>query len=90
MARPIDFPESNVVWKGYPAEGNRPEVEDLPVLREGNHSVSCWELTEEERAVVAETGLMYAIVLTAKHPPIALTPIKPFAKPEDVDAEVGE
>jgi len=55
----------------------------LPVFTNGKICVSCWKLTEEERAQVAETGILYIGVLTGMptQPPVKIWGTDPFKIP---------
>lgn len=62
--KPVDFPESNVVY----AE-DQDEYLDLPVHRTADGVVtSCWKLTIWERLRVLFTGRLYFSVLTFNEP----------------------
>lgn len=78
MARIVEFPECNFVWKGWPAGDGRTEVLDMACYRDPEQTVSCWELTDEEREEVARTGKVWLHVLTQRHPPVLVTGLKPF------------
>lgn len=69
--RPIRTDTCNCILKGSG------DVQDLPVTRleydDGTHAVeSCWELSEEERQRILETGKVYFLCLGNTHPPIVL------------------
>lgn len=73
MATPIAFPKANFVWTGPTSE-----IGDLPVFRDGQVSISCWELTEEELAEVAATGRVWLNV-QGEHPPSSISGDYPFS-----------
>ena len=51
---PIKFPQANMVY----AE-NQPPFLPLPCYRNKEETISCWKLTPEELAKVAETGILW-------------------------------
>lgn len=70
--KPIKFPEQNVVY----GENQRPTYEPLPAYRSPEGQViCCFELSEEERQRVAETGQVWLSLLTFNRPlqPVYLT-----------------
>ena len=81
MAEPVNFPEANTVWKGWPSDETRPEVADLPAHRHELGTVSCWKLTDEEKAEVARTGVVWLHVFGNQHPPVAACGTSPFLPP---------
>jgi hypothetical protein len=87
MATPVDFPEKNDVLKAQP--GTEAWVRDLPIFRQGlsftadgqrldQCTVSCWQLTPEEQAEVARTGVVYFQAFGRTHPPISVHGLSPF------------
>lgn len=75
---PIKFEGANVVYGA-----NQPEYKPLPAEKRGNprtgEVVTCWELTDEEKALISLTGEIYVSVLTFGNPlqPIIVSAIKP-------------
>lgn len=69
--KPKEFPEANVVYgKG------QPEYKPLPAHKtEEGQAVFCFELDEEERKRIAETGEIWISLLTFNQPlqPIFIT-----------------
>ena len=63
MGSPAAFPESNAVWKGWPAAVGRPEVLDLPSYRQGAETITCWEFTPEEIVEIISTGHVWLHVV---------------------------
>ena len=59
----------NLVLQGNPDQG----VCDLLVHRNHEGFISCWQLTEEELKMIAETGKIYIQVCGSGHPPIAVS-----------------
>uniref|UniRef100_A0AB74UIF3 Uncharacterized protein n=1 Tax=Caulobacter phage BL57 TaxID=3348355 RepID=A0AB74UIF3_9VIRU len=57
MATPRNFAGANKTWN--PAPGNEDTVAPLHTYTGPEGVISCWELTPAERAVVAETGLIW-------------------------------
>ena len=64
MAEPIDFEQSNRSWYGYGDTG------DLPVYQEGDQSISCWQLTEDELKEISQTGMIWLRVWAGNHPAV--------------------
>lgn len=64
------------------------ECGPLPVHDAGEALVSCWQLTEEERAEVARTGVVWLWVFGRGTPPVAVEGRSPFDPP--VDALLAE
>lgn len=72
MARAVPFPGSNF-YLGAPRGADN--VEGMPTFTNGNCSVSCWELTEDELAEVARSKRIFISVLSGKtQPPVFLAP----------------
>lgn len=82
--KPVKFPEVNAVF----GEG-QPQYEPLPVcLSPEGQVISCWELSEDEKARVAETGQIWLSHLTFNRPlqPVFMTTDKTdLIKPAAVD-----
>lgn len=69
--KPIEFPEQNVVYGE-----NQPEYDPLPAHKTAEGQVvTVWQLSDEERKHIAETGLLYFSQHTFNHPiqPVFLT-----------------
>ena len=77
MGHPATFPESNTVWKGWPAKKGREAVGDLPSFREGDRTISCWKLTPWERLRVLFTGRVWLHVI-GNQPPVCVQGHYPF------------
>lgn len=78
MGKPIQFPEQNFVWKGWPADDTREEVNDLPAYRHGDgETISCWRLSWRERVLIFLTGLTWLRV-QGEHPPVNVDGQTPF------------
>lgn len=76
---PVKFPEVNATF----GEG-QPQYEPLPVLLyPDGQAVSCWQLSEEEKACVAETGQIWLSQLTFNRPlqPVFMTVYKADLSP---------
>ena len=72
MAEPKEFPEANAKWWG-PGD-----VSDLPAYRdESDQNISCWQLTDEEQAEVASTGIVWLHVW-GQHPAVFVSGHSPF------------
>lgn len=71
--KPIKFPEQNVVF----GENQQPLYEPLPAYRARTckQVICCFELTDEEKQRVAETGHIWLSVLTFNYSlqPVYLT-----------------
>jgi len=77
---PISFPQVTKVFTA--PEGVSPEdCGSLPVHDTGQALVSCWQLTEEERAEVARTGVVWLWVFGRGTPPVAVEGRSPFDPP---------
>lgn len=83
--KPVDFDEAN---KRMVADG----CGDLPVFHEHDAFISCWEVTEEQLAVIAKTRRIWLGVLGKGQPPVWLTVELPFRPewPEVVQTNEGE
>lgn len=69
--KPVIFPEANALY----GEG-QPQYKPLPVLLfPDGQIISCWQLSEEEKARVAETGQIWLSQLTFNNPlqPVFMT-----------------
>lgn len=88
---PIKFPEHNATF----GEG-QPQYNPLPVLLfPDGQVVSCWQLSEAEKARVAETGQIWLSQLTFNRPlqPVFMTTDKDeliFYNPADTQPQEGE
>lgn len=75
---PIKFEGANVIYGA-----NQPEYKPLPAESRGNPKtgevVTCWKLSDEEKALIQMTGEIYVSVLTFGNPlqPILVSAIKP-------------
>lgn len=68
--KPIKFDGSNVVF----AE-DQPEYEPLPAKKDSDGTITtCWELTPEEREIIANGGNLWLRILTFNKP---LQPVCP-------------
>ena len=76
--KPTDFEEQNAVLAK-----NQPQYRPLPVHVVGDPSgtvISRWELTDEEKQQILETGVIWCSAMTFGHPlqPQLLSTEKPF------------
>jgi hypothetical protein len=79
---PVMFPESNFVL-GKPAEMTHDECVPLPVWRDGQQCISCWQLTDAELAEIVKTKRVYLSCITGwSQPPVWLAIKNPFTTPE--------
>ena len=82
MAKFVEFPEANMVWKG---DGK--DVGDLPAHRTevplsggtGTLSISCWELSPDELAEVQRTGQVW-LHSYGRHQPVLIMGTCPFQR----------
>ena len=77
MAKPVQFPEQNFVWKGWPADDTRGGVGDLPAYRHDGETISCWRLNWRERFRIFWTGLSWLHV-QGDQPPVYVGGNSPF------------
>lgn len=70
------FPQANLTLKAPP--GQEEHVYDLPVWTDGEHCLSRWEPTPEERAAVAAGGPVWLWVVGSTHPPLCVSAANPF------------
>lgn len=86
MAKGIEFPESNHIWHGWPAdeETGREEVYDLHTWISPDHSrsISCWKLTWRERLYAFFRGHVWLTVV-GRHPPVCITAEQMFRPPKE-------
>ena len=89
MADTIDFPRSNIVWRGWEAKGQRQGVDDLHAYRDLDAdpntdrawtTISCWQLSNDEMAEIAKTGRVWLYVMGGRHPPVAVSGTDPFKR----------
>lgn len=76
---PIEFPEQNGCL-GKPESMSDEECTPLPVYRDGNQCVSCWQLSDEEIIrLIQNDGKIYLCVLSGiTQPPVWLAVDNPF------------
>lgn len=60
-----------------------PNCGDLPVFHGEGHFISCWELTEEQIRLIAETKRIWLGVKAEGHPPVWLTLAYPFVNVDE-------
>ena len=70
----VDFPESNAVLRGGPADkyGTADDVADLPIWRGEGRVISCWRLSFWERMIVLFRGRVWLHVAGSTHPPVCV------------------
>lgn len=86
MASPADFPQQNGVFGAPP--GHEGTVEALPIHRSPYPDgtpviISCWHLSEAERAEVARTGKVWLHVWGRTHAPVYVGGESPFVQDAD-------
>lgn len=72
----VEFPEQNIVFAK-----DQPDYLPLPAYKHDDKegtTITCWELTEEEKAEIAKTGKVWLRTLTFNQPlqPVMLSAIK--------------
>lgn len=80
--RPIGFKEANGTLGGGPPGkfGTGVEVGDLQVHKTGEYIISCWEPSDDERALIAAGGPVWLRVMGAvTHGPVDITAKDVFA-----------
>lgn len=86
---PIEFEGANAVL-GAPA-GLENEVAPLPVFRDGENCVSCWAMTDDERAIVAATGKVWLNVwFGGSQPPVSIMATCPLVRAEALTPQPDE
>lgn len=70
---PVNFEDMNCIFKA-------PGCGDLPALKTEKHIISCWEMTEAEKAEFAKTGKIYLSVMGNIHPPVSLYVDRPYIR----------
>lgn len=77
--KPINFPEQTDVL-GKPQDMTDEECTPLPVFRNGQQCVSCWQLSDEEIIqLIQNDGKLYLSVLSGwTQPPVWLAVENPF------------
>lgn len=78
MAEPIPFLGQTNIFGG---EG----LLNLPAFNNGVETISCWRLTEAEKARVAETGEVWHSVRSGEAPPAAMISGLPLMQAQDID-----
>lgn len=68
MGVPTTFPGANIILTA--PDGMEEQVADLPVFRNGQFSVSAWELSDEELEEIIRTRRVHVAILGQSHPPI--------------------
>lgn len=71
--KPVNFEDANCVFTA-------PNCGDLPALKTENHIVSCWEMTEKEKAEFLKTGKIYLSVMGNIQPPVSLYVDRPYIR----------
>lgn len=92
--KPVIFPEVNALYGA-----GQPQYEPLPAAQtEDGQVITCWELSDEEKARVAETGQIWLCQLTFNNPlqPVFMTTdkadlVRPVEEPaQQEDASDGD
>lgn len=79
--KPVEFEEQNVIFAK-----DQPQYTPLPAYRQDDGIViTCWELSEEEKKQVAETGRIWLGISTFNNPlqPIYCTTLKEELMPKN-------
>ena len=77
MAEPMDFPQADSTWTGSGDVGNLRTCSSPDTTE----NISCWQLSEEERAEVLVTGIVWLHVW-GKHPAVFVSGVSPFIATE--------
>lgn len=80
--QPITFPESNFTFN-KPSDMTDEQCRSLPVVKcnapDGTPLIiSCWQLSEEDKLKIAETGQIWLTICGTGMPPVGLQTEKPF------------
>lgn len=75
--KPVNFKGSNIVF-GKPKNMTNEECESLHVNFDGEQSVSCWELDENDIKDIVENKRIWLRVLGPGHPPVFLMASEPY------------
>jgi hypothetical protein len=76
---PTKFPEQN--GKLVAAPGDEATVLDLPVYRDAQYSISCWQMSWRDRLRLLVTGRVWFWAWARTHPPIYLGAERPDVFP---------
>jgi hypothetical protein len=72
---PVKFPQANATLKGPPDSG----IGDLPVHRDGEKILSCWQLGWRERLRILVSGKLFFYVWNpVTQPPVSFSTQDPF------------
>ena len=78
--RAVEFDEQTVIL-GKPIGMTDEECAPLPVFRDGEQVISCWELNKEDLEEINKTGKIYLSIFSGKtQPPVWLSIENPFIK----------
>lgn len=66
----VDFPEANSAL--HAPAGHEDEVYTLPILRQSDRVISCWELSSDDLYRITKTRRIYLAVMCQTHPPLRL------------------
>jgi len=80
--KPVNFPTSNKELTAPPGVSTE-ECGSLPVYNDGELSISCWEMTDEEFATLKKTKRVWLWVWAGfSQPPVAVDVADPFVDQE--------
>ena len=85
MADPRKFNGQNYTLPAPP--GMEEFVTPLPCCVTESGIISCWQLTGEEKAKIAETGVVWLFVAGKKHPPVKVSGL-PAMEQRDEDGNL--
>jgi len=80
--KPVEFKEQNVVFAK-----DQPEYLPLPAYKsQEGQVISCWQLDEADKQLIAQTGVIYISVHTFNNP---LQPIRPSVDSPFIEGSDG-
>lgn len=75
--KPVEFPEANARLTP-PSCLTEAECGKLPVYRDGQYCISCWELSSDDLMEILQTKRVWLWVMGETQPPVLLTASKPW------------
>jgi hypothetical protein len=79
--KPIKFEQATEVL-GAP-QGMEKEVGGIPIYRNDEEIISCWEMDREERAEFEKTGKIYLRIMGPNTYPLAIDILNPWRGKDD-------
>lgn len=93
MILPIDFPEANYKYVLNNADQQKAgEFHDstLPVFRNGEETISCWDVTDEDLEMIKNTRQIWLRIVGPHQPPCQVTADSPFHTAAEFDTTIEE